>query len=369
MSVEETLQYQDVSELLQTGEPVVLAVDQVPFEVESRGVKNTFCLLVPLMTDGGSELDRTQFRNRERVWWMLRPDILPHQIHVGTVWSGPIERSRAYGNPEREKDHYQVRRSDIRPGARNFVEVLNLNVAHPDLTELLSPEGIPWPYPPLPCVVIRGGLSIVGPFRARYNFDTGRLQLKSLTDDHPHVYRMPQADFLSNTEIREYSYSANQWDAKAQEKQVDLAFLPEQDLIHLTEKGEQLDGATDIQVVHWALDFMKVPEENRDLFRNVLEDAGTLAAKTEHEEFKERMDRFEQLCVNRSRIVELGSEVAKKISQNSGFRDLVGAHIDAITTESVKTAIEERQADIEQETAESTVLRDLLGDLASEFHD
>src|SRR5690606_19400139 len=152
---------QDVSELLQTGEPVVFAVDQVPFEVESRGVKNTFCLLVPLMTDSGLELDRSQFRNRERVWWMLRPEIPAHQIQVGTVWSGPIERSRAYGKPEKEKDHYQVRRGDIRPGARHLVEVLNINVAHPDLAELLSPEGIAWPYPPLSRVIVRGGLSVV----------------------------------------------------------------------------------------------------------------------------------------------------------------------------------------------------------------
>ena len=57
----------DVEELLQTGEPVILAVDQVPFDVESRGVKNTFCLLVPLMSDNGTELQRDQFANRERV--------------------------------------------------------------------------------------------------------------------------------------------------------------------------------------------------------------------------------------------------------------------------------------------------------------
>ena len=130
--------YQDVSELLQTGEPVVLAVDQVPFEVESRGVKNTFCLLVPLMTEGGLEVKRHQFRNRERVWWMLRPDIAADQIEVGSIWSGPIERSRAYGNPEREKDHFQMHRVEIDAGARFFLEVLNLKVTHPDLNELLS---------------------------------------------------------------------------------------------------------------------------------------------------------------------------------------------------------------------------------------
>ncbi|MBN1443811.1 MAG: hypothetical protein JXA90_13960, partial [Planctomycetes bacterium] len=145
--------FQDVSELLQTGEPIVLAVDQVPFEVESRGVKNTFCLLVPLMTENGLELRREQFKNRERVWWMLRSDIPADHIQVGSVWSGPIERSRAFGNAEKEKDHYQVRRADIRPSARQFVEVLNLKVTHPDLTEILSAEGMPWPYAPLPRVV------------------------------------------------------------------------------------------------------------------------------------------------------------------------------------------------------------------------
>jgi hypothetical protein len=347
MSSEKTTEaFQDVSELLQTGEPIVLAVDQVPFEVESRGVKNTFCLLVPLMSDSGNELNRSQFRNRERVWWMLRPEIPAHQILVGTIWSGPIERSRAYGNPEKEKDHYQVRRAEIRPGARHLVEVLSINVAHPDLNELLSPEGIHWPYSPLERVIVRGGLSAVGPFHSTYDFESQRIRLRSLSEDDPHVYRLTQSEFSHQLEIREYSYTANRWDAKANEKEINLAFIKEEQLEVFIQRGERLDGATDTQIINWAFDFLEIPEESRDHFRRVLEHAKSFEGDVGSEEFKERLDRFRRLCEHRERIVSLGSEIARAVSTYDGFRELVTKHIDSITRDRIAASIDARRSEI-----------------------
>ena len=95
--------------------------------------------------------------------------------------------------------------------------------------------GIPWPYPPLPRVVIRGGLSVVGPFHARYNFDAQRLLLKSLKDDEPQVYRLSRADFEAQADVVEYTYTGNHWDAKAKERDVELAFLHDRELSVLQE--------------------------------------------------------------------------------------------------------------------------------------
>lgn len=364
-------QYQDVSELLQTGEPIILSVDQVPFEVESRGVKNTFCLLVPLMTEGGLQLRREQFRNRERVWWMLRSDIAPEHIQVGSVWSGAIERSRAYGNTEKEKDHYQVRRADIRPAARGFVEVLNLKVTHPDLAELLSPEGIPWPYRPLPRVVVRGGLSVVGPFRTTYDPDSSRLLLQSLTLGEPLVYRLSRSEFETHLGLIDFGYTANQWDSKAQERRIDLTLFHERELSYLEEHGEQLDGATDAQVVNWALTLMEIPQEERQLFTNIFERAGELAHRVETRDLPGRTQRFLKLCENRDRIIELGSEVAAALSSREGFRDLINRHIDQLTAERVSDAIERRGSEIvaSTEEAESRLerIRGLIESLDEEY--
>jgi hypothetical protein len=373
MHPKKTAPYHDIDDLLQTGEAILLAVDQVPFEVESRGVsvRNTFCLLVPLLTESGGELRREQFRNRERVWWMLRTDIAPRDIQVGSIWSGPIERSREYGNPEKEKDHYQVRRADVRPGARQFVEVLNLKVTHPDLAELLSPEGIPWPYCPLQRVVVRGGLSVVGPFRTSYNLERQRLLLQSVTPGNPHVFSLSRQAFESEANILEFSYTANQWDSKSQMKRLELSLVHERDIGILEEKGERLDGATDAQVVNWALELMEIPKRDRQLFKEVFSRAGQLHQRIEASDFPGRMERFKRLCENRERVVDLGNEVAATVASREGFQDLVNHHIETITAERVAKAIEARREEIDKSTAEAEArlerLREKIEGLQEEY--
>ena len=352
MSIREdrSVRVDDVDELLQTSEPVLLAVDQVPFEVESRGVRNTFCLLVPLLTESGVEISREQFSNRERVWWMLRSDIPPEEIRVGMIWSGPIERSREYGSSEREKDHYQVRRSAIKRSFGKFVEVLNHKVADPDLTELLDPEGIPWPYPPLQRVVVRGGLSVLGPFRSSYNYETSRVVLQALTPGSPSVFRMTRAEFESEVSIRDYSYTANQWDAKAQPQRLDLSLIFEQELMLLERNGERLDGASEAQVVNWALDLMDVPRKDRELFKQVLAKSGELKNKAELASVPGRLERFLALSENRQRVIDLSAQVAEAVAAQEGFRELVQLHIDSVSEEQVAQKIASRQAEIDHAT-------------------
>ncbi len=343
----------DIDELLQTGESVVLAVDQVPFDVESRGVTNIFCLLVPLLTENGVPLEREQFHNRERVWWMLRSDIHPEEIRVGMIWSAPIERSREYHSHEPEKDHYQARRSDIRPGVRRFVEVLNHKVTHPDLNALLGPQGFPWPYPPLGRVVVRGGLSVVGPFRTQYDYERGRLHLAALTPGTPTVYRLPRAEFEAETDLHEFSYTANRWDGKAQERRIDITLMHERDLTLLERDAERLDGASEAQVVKWALDLMEIPKKDRQLYRDVLVRAGELETKAEVGRFPGRLERFLALSESRQRIIDLGNKVAETVASKEGFRELVDLHIDTVSEERVSEAIAGRREEIERQTAEA----------------
>jgi hypothetical protein len=361
----------DLEDLLQTGEPIVLAVDQVPFDVESRGVKNTFCLLVPLLTESGHELDLRQFRNRERVWWMLRPDLEPAQIRVGMVWSAPIERSREHQSRDPEKDHYQARRTDIRPGARHLAEVLNLKVAHPDLSELLDPAGIPWPYPTLQRVVVRGGSSVLGPFRTSYDFERQRLHLQALTPGNPVVHRLSRKVFEEETNVRECPFTANQWDSKARQTPVELYFVNDNELSVFDRDGEKLDAATDAQVVNWALELLEVPKKDRQVFKEIFQRAGDLRSRVEAQEFPQRVERFQRLCENRGRVIELGSQVAEAVSQREGFRELVDRHIDTITSQRVQKAVDERRAQIEATTAEAegrlARLNDRIADLQNEY--
>lgn len=343
----------DIDELLQSGEPIIFAVDQAPFDVETRGTRISFCLLAPLMTESGVEVDPRQFRNRERVWWMLRPDIRPEELKVGMIWSGPIEPSREHGSPGREKDHYQVRRPDIRPGVRQGVEVLNLKVADPNLTELLSSEGIPWPHPPLQRVVFRGGHSVLGPFRSRYDYSRERLYLQALSTGSPEVFRMPRGAFESEVAIREFSYTANLWDPKAQQRLVELALIHDRDLAVLYEKGEGLDGATDAQVVNWALELLEIPKRDRQTLKEILARSGQIAQKEDAMNFPGRLQRFQELCASRDRIVNLGSEIADAIARHGAFQDLVNRHLETITADRVARAIEERRAEIQKATAEA----------------
>ncbi len=369
---EETIvQSVDVEDLLESGEPVLFAVDQLPFEVESRGVKYTFCLLAPLMTDRGAEIEGEQFHNRERVWWMLRGDIDPDPIQVGMVWCAPIERSREFGNPEPEKDHYQVRRGDIEAGSRHHVEVLNLTVADPNLVELLHPSGIPWPYAPLDRVVFRAGRTVVGPFRTKYDGRTGRVRLRATSDTSPVVYRLPRSAFESEVEIREYSYTANRWDAKTNETRVEIGLVHERDLSILERDGKREDGATDEQIISWAFESLSIAESERERLADLYHQASEILVRADLDRFPGRLDRFLALAADRHRIVELGQDVAEALSRGEGFRDLVEQHVERIAAERIEEEVARRNSEIDRRTTEAASqleeLETVLGERKEEY--
>jgi energy-coupling factor transporter ATP-binding protein EcfA2 len=284
---------------------------------------------------------------------MLRSDIAPEKIQVGMVWTAPIERSREHGNLDPEKDHYQVVRSEIREGARHFVEVLNLNTARPDLAELLSQDGMPWGYAPLQRVVVRGGLSVLGPFRASYDSERRRVILQSVTPGNPQAFRLDRAAFEAAVKVHEFSFTANQWDPKSERRKVDISMVHSHDLTVLEEKGERLDAATDAQVVNWALDLMEIPKKDRQLFKEVLARAGQIEQHAESVDLPSRVARFRALSERHERVVSLGSEVAEIVAGREGFRDLVVRHIEGITAERIAKAVADRREAIERETAEA----------------
>ena len=61
----------------------------------------------------------------------------------------------------------------------------------------------------------------LGPFRTQYNHKTRRVILKANSDTEPHVYSLSRADFETLAEVVEHSYTANHWDAKAREEEIE----------------------------------------------------------------------------------------------------------------------------------------------------
>jgi len=246
----------DVEEVLFGSVPVVFALDQRPFEVSKfGGAVNKFGVLVPLMTDDGrrfDDLERT-FENRGRVWWMLLPEHEHGPNEPGALWTGRLENALRFDPKIPEKDRYQVQRHSVLPGAKDWVDVLDVPFDPTDVGAALAAEGIPLDRPPLRTVVLRGQESFVGPLLATWNPATGRALLAALNPGAPRVFVAPSTLWKAGEHFEEFRYRANRWFHDEPEKDVSIRLLARKHLDLIEREGRAIDAGSDAQVVKWAL--------------------------------------------------------------------------------------------------------------------
>jgi len=341
-----------LDDLLDAEVQVIFAADQEPFEVEY----NRFCVAMPLITADGRRLDSPQlFPHRGRAWWMLRPDIPWAAIRPGMIWSGTLEPAI-----KADKDRYQIRRQSAVPGAREWVEVIDLDADDPDVAEVLADRGLPFDRQPLARVVVRGRKSALGPFKAAFDPVQNRVRLSALNLAKPVAWRIATADLKGVEEFR-FEANRNQFHAPARRMQINL--VHERGLAALESAGEAVDAASDAQVVKWALGLANYTGRRRTEFREALDELNALPQATTDRaaiEFPGRLERFRAICESGERLLALGPDVAELAAQSPGMRGLVEKHIEQLTEQEVQRRVAARQQEIERQVADAERQRRLL---------
>lgn len=346
----------EVQDLLERGTPLVFAVDQAPFQVQGKMGVNTFTILVPLATEGGTRLSATReaFPARGRVWWMLRPELDPGSVVPGSVWTGTLELSNDFKKPD--KDWYQISRRSAALGSPCYLQVLDLP-GDPDLADLLG-TGLPATRPTLDRVLLRGPRNALGPLRAAFQPGEERVRFQALNPGEPFVYRAARQSL--DPQVQEFAFNSNQWSSGARRTEVKVALLHDRHLELMKEEGQKVDAATDAQVVNWVFKKLKLQKRDQQGFKDLLARAHEARDLTTEEEFRARVERFRAIVRDGVRIIDLGVEAAEAVAGQEAFRELVEKHKDALVADRLKQEILERRAEIEKEVAGEEQKRDLL---------
>lgn len=166
------------------GQRAILAVAQLPFETASEtGTYHLFGTLTPVLLEGGSAANETDFPNNGLVWWMVRPGV-SQLAQPGRLVSGTLELAYQYKADEPDKMLYQINRDSvesIKPDdAVEILTVQNSDVRSPrDLVNVRHVVSVD--HPPSPAVFVRWREDVYGPFRTTFEYENVERNLYLVT--------------------------------------------------------------------------------------------------------------------------------------------------------------------------------------------
>jgi hypothetical protein len=308
------------------------------------------------MTEAGRVFGKLEeeFPNRGRVWWMLNKEINPGQVAPGAIYTGQLEHAQKYAveKGRASKDAYQADRRSVTPGARRYVQVLDVPDADLDLGRLMREDGIPMKRPPLQTVLFRGTNAIVGPFRASYDWVSGLVRFDVLHAGQPRVFRAPR-DVFKPGQLKEFSFTSNQWNPSAPREAISLVLLHRDHLDRLEKEGKAEDALSDAQVVKWGLEQLGFTRSERSEIERVLIKLGAVVKSSEGVELQARMERFRRLCESRASVAELPLEIAQLLAdKQDSFRQLVERRAGELAEGRIQAILAARKQEVEAALSE-----------------
>lgn len=333
------------------GISLVFVADQRPFRYTGgSGIVNRFCVLQPLMTLEGDQVDasRQGFPNRARVWWMLRDDIAEELVVPGSLWTGRIELAAKWEPKDPESDKYQVKVRDIQPGGQELIEILPVAAPEPDLAYFQRGKRLDWPRPTTPQVILRGTQRVLGPLKARWLPEHRQLEFSAISAGNPEVLRVPVERFAELVREEPFKITLNEYDPQSGKTTLSVrltrqAWLP---LDKLRAAGETLDASTDAQVLNWAMKRYRVThaqaEPVKKFFARIAEDD----ASSDDRLVASKLQRLAELERDAQRVLDLGEKIAEVVARTPAFEELVRRHLDAIVAQEVGKQVALRQEEI-----------------------
>ncbi len=340
----------DTDDIIDTRTPLILAVDQNPFPVHSAtGGENWFCVLVPLMTRDGHTFGPLEkaFPNRGRVWWLIDRHENRDSIRPGLIVTSQIELAPKFIPSDSSKDRFQANKATLVHGIRDWLELVDAP-ADTDVDTLLS-EGLAVDRPVTGSVVVKTVDSFIGPFRAVYRPETGRISLSASNPGKPVVHVAPWSALKTGEHVREFDFMAGHWHDKEEERPLVVRFVSERGLDHLRKDGKPFDAGTTEQVVNWALKLANFAKKEIGQFREAMRALESIQAEAPESEYPGRLDRFRRICASAERVVRLGVEAAETVARQDAFKDLVTLHVERLAEARVREMAERRRAEVERE--------------------
>jgi hypothetical protein len=359
----------DAFSLMNDQTKIVFMADQQAFE--SKG--NAFCVLQPLMTFDGDEVepDAEEFPNRGRVWWMIKRSTAD-AVTPGSLWSGELRESPGFDPGKQDADQFQVKGDTLKQGA-GCVEVLSVNVADPYRDFYLEGETFHSVRQPCSSVFLSGYQRTIGPLLSIWDADSQQVSFRPRSPTRTEAVVVSTDDFNKLTKTKLFRRTLNESDMNASRVDVTIVLAREHWIKYeqLREAGEVVDLATDEEVMNWALNFCKLNRADRQQLRAVFNQL-PLDSLGEDDANYTKLLRIEEISKTTDRLFALGEDVARDVSQLGGFKDLIEKHVDSIAEPRIVARIQAEQARIEAETADSrqelTRVKDDLAESARACH-
>jgi len=333
------------------GRKIICATDQAPFDHD----RDTFCVLVPLMTEEGDLIECTpkNFPNRGRIWWMLRNEINPLEVQPGMICTVVLERAVHHNTSQPDKDWFQARRQDVQLGSLTYLEMIPLD-EDPDPIGILEQSDLSLPYKPMNRVVLTGPNTLLGPLKAEWDLISKKLRFTTVNPGYPVIWRIP-GKALPKDAVHEFAFHANAYARRTPAKEIRVALIHEDALQVFEEKGEEHDAADDNQVMNWGLDLFKAATRaERRAVRKALEAIKAGSPQT-YEAPRGRMERFLSICSSMERLADLNEEVAAAMTELDleGVDELLRKHTAAVAAERLDEEVRRQYAETEKQTSEA----------------
>ena len=361
----------DAEKLRTSGQLIVLAVDQEPFDFQVAGggwIK--FCALQPLIAVSGETVEDSsyEFPNRGRIWWLVRDEQAASHMKPGTLWCGRIERAPQYDEHNPESDRYQVHGNEMKPATAEVVEIVDLDLARPRVEEMLSGVHFENRPPTASRVWVRGRETTLGPFAATMGPDGRGMELGPVSAGEAIVFEIPSGELAGLMPVHSFDLTLNQHDRRAGVVDHSVALILDHTIPYdrLRRDGYARDAATDAQVLNHCLNRLEFTRGERTEFKRLLARAreGHAALGAEAEEV--RLQRFQRLIENGARLVEAGESAAEAAAKAlPELQELVNRHADSLVADRVEKLAGERAAEIETKIGQERKRLDKLrGDIA-----
>ncbi|MBK8974436.1 MAG: hypothetical protein IPM29_00775 [Planctomycetes bacterium] len=337
----------EIDDILQDGIQLLFAADQEPFEVSGA----VFCVLVPLIGREGQHLgDRdANFPHRGRIWWMLRTDIRAKDVRPGTVWTGRIESA-----PKQDKDVFQAVRSSVTAGAKDWIEVLDVDERDPDPAYCCRGSGLPLARQPLKVVLVRGSEYTYGPLLATHRDADDTVELRALNAGDPVVHRFRTAELDAALRVERFQFECNLHDPHASVRRVRLALVRAAAFKEVVDRGlgETVDAQSEAQLVKWALGLAGYTKAQSSQFRSALESL-PMAANVVDSRERTRLDRFRRLCQDAEHVATLGTDVATALAESEPLRELVQDRITEVARQQIEEQVRAANDQIVRQTEQA----------------
>lgn len=329
----------------------IFVAEQRPFDHDRGygGPRNTFCVLVPLMTMDGKKFGDAAalFPNRGRAWWMLTAEQKREEFDEGDIVCARISNSPRFEKEPNDprSDRYQADNFTLQRGAGDWVEVVDVDLSFRDFHVHALNE--PWTLDrrPTQIVFVRGADFVVGPLRADPHPDLpGKVWFESENTSRYTAYRADR-DFLRGDAVATFDYDVKQWPMGIVLRSRRIVLARRTEFARLRDVGTEIDFATPGQTIAQVLKHCDIGRDKRQRVRDLLAEL-PIGSPGEDAVLASRIERFREYCGSAEMLARMSDDIVAAVEGQPIFAEIVEKNVDRIAKERIEEEVRRRSADV-----------------------